>query len=300
MSKGAISLIFILLCSKKLSAQSYIDLISSDYAITPAISFDSSSQETKLHEINAEFTAPIVLTEKTTVLAGLIYENIKADFDPSRGEESLSGFTLKLGLNHQHSDKWSGTYLILPKISSDLNKLGPKDYQLGAVILMKYVKNEAMNYRLGFYSNTERFGPFVVPLFGLYHLNPSKKIETKLLLPLSADVNYSFRKRMRIGLNFKGQVRSFNMSSNLGNYESLYLEKSAKDLYSYVQYAMGNGINLQLCIGRSIGRTYEVYDEGGKFGIPLVYFGDNRSIRNFVFQDSWLFKARLFYRLHLN
>ena len=51
-------------------------------------------------------------------------------FNPDRKQETLTGLTLKQEANVKHSNKWSGTYLLLPKISSDLKKLAVKIYNL--------------------------------------------------------------------------------------------------------------------------------------------------------------------------
>ena len=50
-------------------------------------------------------------------------------FDTNRNQESITGLTLKIGSNIKHNDKWSGTYVFLPKVSSDFKKIGQKDFQ---------------------------------------------------------------------------------------------------------------------------------------------------------------------------
>lgn len=293
-------MIFILLVwSGMATAQDYIDLVKFDYAITPVNTFDTTGATTTLHEINGNLTVPIVINDSFAFLTGITYENVSASFDPGRTEESMTGLTLKLGANVKHNSKWSGTYMLLPKISSDLKKISNRDFQLGGAVLMKYTKTDHFNYKFGVYGNSELFGPFIVPLFGFYYLNPSEKFEAKVLLPLSVDLNYSITKGVRFGLNFKGQVRSYHVNTPVGTEADRYLEKSAKDLYTYFQYGTKNGLNFQLGFGRSLGRSYHIYNEKVSLGLPLFSFGDNRTQLNTDFSDSWLFKVAVFYRLKL-
>ncbi|PHR47650.1 MAG: hypothetical protein COA32_06760 [Fluviicola sp.] len=280
-------------------AQEYIDIFKSDYTISLSNSFDSSATETHLQEMNGDLTLPIKVSDRFAFLTGITYENISASFDPNRRRESVTGLTLKLGANVKHNSKWSGTYMLLPKISSDLRKISNNDFQFGGAVLMKYSKLENFNYKFGVYANKELFGTFIVPILGFYYLDSSEKFEAKVLLPLSVDLNYSMTNSFQVGLNFKGQVRSYNLNSALGNEADRYLAKSTNDVYVYFQYGTQKGINFQLGFGRSVGRSYRVYDEKVSLGVPLAYFGDNREQLNAEFSDGWLVKASVFYRLQL-
>ena len=290
---------FLLVLTGNVIAQEYIDIFKSDYTISPSNSFDSSATKTHLQEINGDLTVPFKINDRFAFLTGITYENIAASFDPGRRKESVTGLTLKLGANVKHNSKWSGTYMFLPKISSDLEKISNNDFQFGGAVLLKYSKSENFNYKFGMYANKELFGTFVVPILGFYYLNPSEKFEAKVLLPLSVDLNYSMTKSFRVGLNFKGQVRSYNLNNALGTEADRYLAKSTNDVCAYFQYGTKKGINFQLGFGRSVGRSYRVYDEKVSLGVPLTYFGDNREQLNADFSDGWLLKVAVFYRLKL-
>ena len=290
----------ILFYAASIKAQDYIDLIKFDYAITPTNAFDSSTISTTLQEINGDFTLPIVINDNMTFLSGAIYENIIASFNPNRPNESLTGITLKLGANLKHNKRLSGTYMLLPKVSSDMKNIAERDIQVGGVVLMKYTKTEQLNFRFGLYSNSELFGPFIVPIVGFYFINNSKKIEIKATLPLSFNAEYAIRSNIKTGLNFKGQVRSYNINSPIRNENHRYLVKSTNDIYTFLRYETKSGLNFQMNFGRSIGRTYRMFREQVTLGMPLTYFDDQRIQINQDFSDSWLFKLGVFYRLSLN
>lgn len=281
------------------SAQQYIDLASFSYASSSLNTFDSSNATTGLTEMNGDFTLPIVLNDKATILTGVTYESVNASFNPGRSKETITGITLKAGANLKHNDKLSGTYMLLPKISSDFEKIGRNDFQFGGVVLMKYEKSDHFNYKFGAYTNTELFGQFLVPIFGFYYLNPSEKLEVKVLLPLAGNLNYALTKSTSVGINFKGQIRSYNINTLYGAENDRYIARSTNEATTYLQYSLKSGINFKASVGRSIARSFRAYDEKVAFGMPLTYFGDNRTQLNSDFSDSWLFQFSVFYRLNL-
>ena len=225
-SARAIMVGLLLIASHLVNAQEYIDIFKSDYSISPSNVFDSSGMETHLQEINGDLTVPIKVGERLAFLTGITYENISASFDPGRRRESLTGLTVKLGANIKYNSKWSGTYMFLPKVSSDLERLSNRDFQFGGAVLMKYTKTKHFNYKFGVYANKELFGTFIVPIVGFYYQSPSEKFEAKVLLPLSVDLNYSMSKRFKVGLNFKGQVRTYNLNNAIETETERYVSKS--------------------------------------------------------------------------
>ena len=293
-------LLFISICIVgAVNAQKYIDLVKFDYTMTPPNPFDSSNLSTKMQEINGDFTLPISINDNVTFLTGVTYENTIASFDPGRDIESVQGITLKLGTNIKHGSGWSGTYMLLPKISSDFNQISRQDFQIGAAVLMKYEKSENFNYKFGGYYNGELFGPFFVPIFGFYYLSENEKFEAKALLPLSVGLDYKFVGNLSAGLTYRGQIRSYDMGTPYGTETERYLARSTNEAYMYLQYGMKNGLHFSVHGGRSIGRSYRVYNEKVPFAMPLIYFGDDRTQLNTDFSDGWLFKIAAFYRLKI-
>lgn len=298
-SKIVIALLFFLFSSFT-RAQDYIDIFSVDYSVSPSNQFDSSKATTHLQKTNGDLTIPVKISDRFAFLTGVTYGNVSAAFDPGKGRTSMTGMALKLGANVKHHSKWSGTYMLLPKISSDLNQLSRRDFQFGGAVLMKYQQSENFNYKMGLYANRELFGTFLVPMFGLYYQDPSEKFEAKVLLPLSVDFNYSMTPSFRVGLHFNGQVRSYNLNNSQASEADQYLTRSTNDIESYLRYETNKGINFQMGVGHSVGRSYRIYDETVSLGVPLAYIGDNRRPQNSDFADGWFVKATVFYRLKLD
>jgi hypothetical protein len=76
--------------------------------------------------------------------------------------------------------------------------------------------------------------------------------------------------------------------------------KSSNDVYTFLRYEIKSGLNFQMNFGRSIGRSYRMYNEQVSLGMPLTYFDDKRIQINQDFSDSWLLKLGIFYRLNMD
>ena len=128
----------------------------------------------------------------------------------------------------------------MPKISSNFKKLGKSDYQVGGIALFKYTKNENLNYKFGLYYNSELFGPFFVPMVGLYYLSPNKKTEVNLMLPLQANFDYKLIPFIHIGANYNGLIRSYHLVDVAPQNYNSYLGKSSNELSAYLKFNFAN------------------------------------------------------------
>lgn len=286
-----------------LLAQDYVDLARFKFANTPVNQFDSSLASTRVQDIDLDITLPIVLKSGNAIVTGLNFQNIRTKTNPVNPDlTSVYGILLKLGMNITHNEKWSGTYMLLPKLSSDLKKVGADDFQLGAYVLMKYAKSSNFKYQVGMYYNSELFGPFLVPLLGLYYMSPSKKLEINATLPVWLDVNYRFNDWFRTGFSFSAFVRTYNINDVQFSENGEYLVKASNEPMLYLQFEPLNSIIIQTKIGYSIGRRYRIYDEKDKvtFGLSAFRFGDDREQLNSDFADGLIMEVRLLYRFHLN
>jgi hypothetical protein len=280
-------------------AQDYVDLVKLNFNTTSPSRFKNSTVTTRIREIDAEATLPLRINATTNFITGFIYENINCRLTTVDTDETFGSAALKLGINKIHSEKWSGTYMLLPKLASDFNGFTKKDFQFGAVALMKYVKNDRLSYKVGVYYNAELFGPWVVPLVGLYYKSANKKIEANLTLPLLADVNYTVNGKLAVGFNFSGQVRTYHLSA-IANGNDGYVARSVNELFAYLKLPVTKNVILQFRGGRSMARHYRAYDIHDKvaLGVPLAYFGDSRQQLNSDLKDGWVYQAILLYRFY--
>lgn len=279
--------------------QNYVDLAKFHYSNTPHTSFDSIgiNETTQVQEMGADIMLPIQLDSNNTILAGLFLEKIKSQFEAPLGKQYVSTINLKIGFNTNHSKKWNGTYMLLPKLSSNFQtSITHKDFQLGALVLMKYKRRENFKYHIGLYYNNDLFGPFFVPLLGIYYKSPNDKLEINMTLPIWADINYRFSKILTVGSNFTAFVKSYNLS-NTPN----YIVKKTNEIFGYLQFNINKSLLLQTKVGYSIGRTFRKYDKNEQVdvGISAFRFGDKRNVINADLNDGLVFKVRLLYRYNL-
>lgn len=283
------------------NAQNYIDIARFSYGNTPLNKFKNTSEQTKVEEFGLQLTFPIVLNEKTVILTGLSADRSRLKLDPNfTGQTALNKVRLQFGLNQVHSEKWTGTYALLPSISSDFETISKKDFQLGLFSLLTYTKKENLKYKFGFYANTEKYGPLFVPLLGLYYLSPNQKFESTLLLPGQADFNYQLARKTALGINFDGMTSSYNLHESIYIPKGQYIVRSSNELYTYLQFQLGKSLVAKTKVGYSISRTYKVFDNDDKVDLSLssLYFGDNRTQLNTNFEKGAIFKVELLYRIH--
>ena len=129
------------------SAQNYIDIGRFSYANTPLNTFENTSEQTKVEEFGLQLTFPIVLNDKTIILTGLSADRSRLRLDPDFTDHTaLNKVRLQLGLNQVYSEKWTGTYVLLPSIASDFEIVTNEDFQIGLLTLLTFTKNKNLNY----------------------------------------------------------------------------------------------------------------------------------------------------------
>jgi len=293
--------ISMLLCFS-LKGQQYVDLARFTYAGTPSNQFDSSNTGTQIQEFIADITLPIKLSDKTAFITGFTFESLNAKLAPELPQnQTVYTGLLKLGLNINHGEKWSSTWVLMPKISSDFNRINQRDFQFGGNLLFKYKKHDGFAYQFGMYYNGELSGPFLVPLLGLYYKSPNDKFEINATLPVWADMNYSFNNWFAVGMNFLAFVKTFHFEDNQLSDKGLYWTKSTNELFVYSQFSIKKSYIFQLKGGYSVARRYAVYEDDDKIDLAFsaFKFGDNRTLQNRYFADGAIIQLRFLYRFFL-
>ncbi len=290
-----------ILISQSINAQDYIDLVKVNYGNIFNAGFENSNAQTNIIILDVAVTLPITLNERTAFITGVDYVQHGLDLVPNGAKVSLNTVTLKAGLNIKHSNKWSGTYLFLPKIASqDLHTDGDHFF-FGGVALLKYQKNERMQYRFGAYVSSEGFGTLMTPILGLYYISEDTKWEVSASLPINADINHRFNKALAVGFGFMAFVRTFSLERE-ENTTELYTQMSNIEFGPYLQHSfMDHHILVRLQTGYS-SASYEVFAEGDTLPIRVsaFEFGDDRVLRNPEMMGNLFVRLGATYRFHLD
>ena len=287
-------------------AQNYVDVLHSEYTATPQNTFENSDSTTDLQKININLTAPLKLKNGNAILTGLVYDRVDTRLWESTENMPVSSYILKLGMNIKHSDKWSTTLLLLPKLASRFEEeVSRQDFQIGGIALAKMKKSEYMTYKFGAYMNGDLFGPFLVPLFGFYH--KKNKLEMDVIVPSYAKINYSLTAKLTAGVNWRATVKSYNLNGPTINLPAntmrpLYLHHLSNEVAAHVGYEPIKGVILRGMAGLSLGRSFRVYENDDKidFGLSLFRFGDDRVPLNPDFANGLFYRAELAYRVYLD
>jgi hypothetical protein len=283
-------------------AQSYVDLVKFSYQATPLNRFDQGTGKTRVSEFNGELMLPLKIGEKTFFVNNLMYEQTSVKLFESTEYEGLRSFTLRTGLMVNHSEKLTGTYLFVPRVSSDLNSSFGDGLQLGGLILFKIAQSPQSNFKLGLFASTEFFSAFVTPLLGYYRLSDDNKWEINGLLPASFGVSRKLSSRFDAGLSFNGQIKGFRLKEVESTGQPGYLARTSNDICASLRMQLAKNMYLQLRTGITLGRSYRVYDADDqlKFAISFIKFDNTRTQLNTDFADGWVGQVVFFYRMPTN
>lgn len=290
-------ILFFLFCTTLSTAQNYVDLLRIGYGESFNNSFEGTNSETSITSFDASITIPLPLTEKYTFITGADFSLNNLQLFPEASFTSLYSTTLKVGLATTHSDVWSSTLVLLPKIASDYSGVSSEDFFLGGFAVFKFKKKENLIYRFGAYGSTEAFGFFATPIIGWYYLSPNERFEMDVSMPISADVNYALG-GVTVGVDYFGIGRSFNIDSNL---PKTYVQQGALEFSGYVQ---GNVLQKSVLLRAKIGYAssdFEVYEDGDTYdlGLSAFRFGDDRTRLNPELSGGAFLKFEAIYRFNI-
>jgi hypothetical protein len=297
---GVNFLVVIIALQAKLGlGQNYVDLVKLNFQTTPQNSFIKSTAKTKVNEFGAELAIPIKLGESAVWFTNAVYDQTSVKLYQDEDYQNLKSLTIRTGLIKQHTERLTGTYLLVPRISSDSDSPGRDGFQFGGLVLFKVTRSDHLNVKAGLFASSDFFSPFVTPLLGFYRLSEDKKWEINALLPAALNVNRVLIDGLDAGLNFNGQIKGFRLNEIPATGQAGYLVRSSNEICSYLKWRIAKNIFVQARAGISIGRSYRVYDADDKldFAISFIKFNNNRTQLNTDFSNGWVGQVGLFYRI---
>lgn len=283
-----------------LLAQDYIDLASFSYTSSFERTLEDTNIEAAIQEWNINLDLPLVLNNENALIFGLSANTINVDLIPTPNPETnLYATTLRLGWNTTFNERWSGTFLLMPKVASDFSSGFRRGKQIGAVVLFTQTRTDRLKYLYGIYGNTEEFGLLLVPILGVYYKSADNLFEADVFLPVRVDLNYSLSNTVSAGLRFDGLGSSFSLQKE--GFNDHYVTRASNELYLYGQYKITPSLLLRGKFGYSFFRNFKVYDNEDKIDLSLVgiFFGNDREILNQDLNDSFQFKLEMVYRFNL-
>jgi hypothetical protein len=292
MKSNWLNLLFTISCIS-MQAQDFVDLAKLNYTSTQ-LGNAASTAKTSVNSINFELTLPKVINEKKKLIFGIGFENTElrlSDF-----KKNLTGIRLNVGAKLQHSTKWAGTYILLPKIASDFKQMTNRDLQVGALTIFDYQLNETVKLKFGAYASTENFGTTLTPVVGLWHRSKNQKFYINANLPMRIDVNYLLINKLNIGFEGTTSIKTYRTIA------STYTEEKSVRLAMYLSYGfLGKRLLLRGKFGFDT-TDYGVYSSTDKTGFQIMAFpisGYKRNRLNPEFLPNYYLGADLIFRLDL-
>lgn len=291
--------LFAIFISISIQAQDYVDIVKFSNNNVTLGNIDND-YETNINNLNFELYYPSVINDKLVVLTGITAENTRLNVGEFADRSNLTMTRLNLGIKYQHSEKWSGTYVFLPKIASDFENIGSKDYQFGAIAVIDYQAKENLKYKFGLYSSSENFGTTVTPIFGLWYRSTNEKFYINATLPIRMDMNYAVTKNFSLGTDLLTSIKSYNLSNFNSNF---YVQEESIRFAMYASYGLlKNSLLVRAKVGLDT-TDYGLYNSNEKVGVQVLTVqvsGDDRTRLNSEFASGIFFGADLIYRFNLN
>lgn len=248
-------------------------------------------------------TVPIPLSEKTIIYNSLNYFYFNVDQEPQFDASimnpiNLHGFILRTGLIQRLDNGQSIQALLAPRFMTDMQGSNKRNFQMGALLMYEKVFSDHLTMGFGSMYNQECFGPYLVPIVNL-NWQISNKFSISGLLPIYAKIKYQHNEKLALGISHFGLSTTYRL--NNPTYQDDYMERMSIDLSLFANYHLFNNFYAEARIGRTMARSYKQYasDQKVAFAIPLATFGDNRTIKNELFEDGLFSELRLIYRIQI-
>lgn len=280
------------------SAQDYVDIFKLSVNNATLGNIDNN-YETGVNNLNMEVYYPKKLSEKAVLLTGFTVENTKLNLRPNVDRSSLTMTRFNLGMKYQHSEKWSGTYVFLPKIASDFENIGSNDFQFGGLAVLDYQYSATSKVKFGVYASSENHGSTITPLIGIWHRSKDSKFYINATLPIRMDANYALSKKFSVGSDLLTSIKSYNLSHvNSDNYVQ---EESIRFALYAALGLMDNSIIVRGKVGFDT-TDYGVFNSNQKVGAQVLTFPlntDKRTRLNSEFDSSLYVGFDAIYRFDL-
>ncbi|MES2649506.1 MAG: DUF6268 family outer membrane beta-barrel protein [Bacteroidota bacterium] len=289
-NKIALIISGILVLSKNLEAQPYVDIISVKASVSPS----SGNDETRNMSVqNKHYIAgavyPFKLKDSSKIILGLYNEGWIIKSKGSSGlSNDLRALIIPVGFVKPLHGKWSIATTLISRWNGETNNMFNKSFQVGGTLVAACKKDSNLTFRFGAYYNSEFFGPFIIPLLGI-DWKITQKDNLFGLLPQQLTYEHKLSGKFYWGAVYRMVNNSFRTRSyGTGNSPSFVRINEMQLLLSADLY-LSKRIVFNVEAGHSVFRKI-------RLGVDVAkkdYYQDDDV------NDGFLFKAGLLYRVRL-
>lgn len=208
----------------------------------------------------------------------------------------LNGIILRIGVIQELKNGGKLQMLVAPRLMSDFKNMDGNSFQFGGVLSYQNNLSDKLNLGFGAMFNQELFGPYLVPIF-LLDWQVSDRWYIEGMIPVTLKVHYRVTDGLEVGFNHFGLITSYALGEEA--YAGDYMERQSIDLSLFARQRLFGNFFIEGMVGRTFGRGYKQYagDQKVSFAIPLVAFGDDRTVKNVTFNDGMIFTLKLIFNL---
>ncbi|MGD2034813.1 MAG: DUF6268 family outer membrane beta-barrel protein [Bacteroidales bacterium] len=247
-------------------AQNYADLLNGRYYYLPQVSLKDTGQKVNFYELRFVSTIPVELKNGNMIGVKPSYDmySLKTD-NPELKDLQLHTLKLPVFLYWKFSDsKWASYVDVSPKLNSDLENISSRHFQIGGMVLMYYEKREDFVWQFGVFYNQDTYGPFIMPLLGLYLVGENSYFEA--LLP--AYVIYERKLSPKIYAGFELELRGETFRLGGSEYEDSFISQLGENKLTFlteprlfIDFYLTKHVVLYLKPGLRLFHKFEHYTE---------------------------------------
>jgi len=288
----------LLFCLISASAQDKFTVAEFSYNFAPGSKYENPDLKSNIGYLSGVFNFPVFSKGKATFLAGMRSNMWSVNYDTEQEwPEDYYSLGLTLTYNQKFSSDNSFLFVFIPRYNSDLLNSSSDAWQFG--FLSYYIKRSSEKYlwKVGAYVNTEFFGLFAVPIYGIdWRINSRWSFTGDI--PIWAKLNYKASEKLNLGFSYMALVSSYRLT---GEFNNDYISRFAIEPVFYAEIPVVKNLYLKGKIGYTLGRDYPVYDRDDKLDwkLSMVEFGDERTPLNSNIKDGMFFEISIAYNVDI-
>lgn len=278
-------------------AQDYVDVVKV-YNHRANLGNVEDDRDTWVSNLNAELYLPVPISSKVIGIVGATYENTRLDLDFGGDRSNLIMTRLNAGIKYNHGNRWTGTYVFLPKLAGDFEGLHSEDFQVGGLALLEKRYSSRFGLKYGVYASSEVHGSTITPLVGIWYKSRNRKFYINGVLPIRAEAKYEFTDSFGVGMHLLTSIKSYN----LGEFDSqLYVQEESIRAGLFLAYTTPADIVIRAKVGFDT-TDYGLYNAGDTIGPQILTWqpnGDDRNRLNAEFDSNLFYGLDIIFRTNL-
>ncbi len=259
-------LLIMVLSSKLLMAQDYLNVLNFRFYYLPVTSLESNSEKTTFREFRIETALPYTCEDGNIFGIKPQYKTFILSSNDTLKDLHVHSIKMPLfAIIKFKNPKWSAYFDVSPKLNSDLTKVKLNHFQIGGTLLMFYESKKDLFWQFGVYYNQEAFGAYPMLLLGVDWKIDQKNYAT-ILLPAYMMYERKLSKKFYTGFEMEITDETYRLGGS--DYKNSYISDFGKSKYSamleprfFIDYYIAKHLVLYAKPGMRFLQKYEQYDE---------------------------------------